>query len=49
VKNNAALDLKRSASEVWLMGPEMSDLVKNNAAFSKVLVFQTVSSASPSL
>jgi hypothetical protein len=49
VKNNLALDLKHSASEVWLMGPEMIDLVKNNLAFSKVLIFQTVSGASPSL
>jgi hypothetical protein len=31
------------------MGPEMTDLVKNNLAFSKVLIFQTVSGASPSL
>lgn len=30
VKNNVALDLKRSAAEVWLVGAEMADLVKNN-------------------
>jgi len=44
VKNNVALDLKRSAAEVWLVGPEMADLVKNNVAFSEVLVFQRVAS-----
>jgi hypothetical protein len=49
VKNNLALDLKRSASEVWLVGPQMTDLVKNNLAFSKVLIFQTVIGASPSV
>jgi len=49
VKNNLALDLKRSASEVWLVGPQMADLVKNNLAFSKVLIFQTVIGLSPSV
>lgn len=44
VKNNVALDLKRSAAEVWLVGPETADLVKNNVAFSEVLVFQRVAS-----
>lgn len=42
VKNNVALDLKHSASEIWLVGPETADLVKNNLAFSEVLVFQRV-------
>ena len=42
VKNNVALDLKHSASEVWLVGPGTADLVKNNLAFSEVLVFQRV-------
>lgn len=49
VKNNLALDLKRSASEVWLVGPQMSHLVKNNVALSKVLIFQTVIGLSPSV
>lgn len=35
VKNNVALDLKRSAAEVWLVGTETADLVKNNVAFPK--------------
>jgi hypothetical protein len=42
VKNNLALDLKHSESEIWLVGPETADLVKNNVAFSEVLVFQRV-------
>jgi hypothetical protein len=42
VKNNVALDLKHSAAEVWLVGSEAADLVKNNVAFSEVLVFQRV-------
>ena len=43
VKNNLAFDLKHSSHEVWLMGPEATDLVKNNLACSKVLIFETVS------
>jgi hypothetical protein len=42
VKNNVALDLKQSAAEVWLVGPDVANLVKNNVAFSEVLVFQRV-------
>ena len=38
VKNNLALDLKRSAAEVWLLGPEAGPLAKNNVAFSNVLI-----------
>ncbi len=30
VRNNLALDLKHSASEVWLLGPKLHDLHKNN-------------------
>jgi hypothetical protein len=47
VKNNVALDLKRSTAEVWLVGPGTADLVKNNVAFSEVLVFQRVASSLP--
>jgi hypothetical protein len=47
VKNNVAVDLKRSTAEVWLVGSETADLVKNNVAFSEVLVFQRVTSAVP--
>ena len=47
VKNNVALDLKRSDAEVWLVGAETADLVKNNVAFSEVLVFQRVVCSAP--
>jgi hypothetical protein len=47
VKNNVALDLKRSDAEVWLVDAETANLVKNNVAFSEVLVFQRVASSPP--
>lgn len=47
VKNNVAVDLKHSAAQVWLVGPGVADLVKNNVAFSEVLVFQRVSELPP--
>ena len=47
VKNNVALDLKHSAAEVWLVGPDAADLVKNNVAFSEVMVFQRVIPLTP--
>jgi hypothetical protein len=47
VKNNVALDLKHSAAEVWLVGPDAADLVKNNVAFSEVIVFQRVIPLTP--
>ena len=47
LKNNVALDLRRSTAEVWLVGPETADLVKNHVAFSEVLVFQRVASSVP--
>jgi len=40
VKNNLALDLKRSTTGVWLVGPGVSDLVKNNLAASHIVIFQ---------
>jgi hypothetical protein len=45
VKNNVALDLKRSAAEVWLLGPAAADLVKNNLASARVLIFQPLAAA----
>ncbi len=42
VKNNLALDLKSSSADVWLAGPELEDLVKNNFAISEVMIFQSV-------
>ena len=40
VKNNLAFDLKHSAAEVWLLGPEAENLAKNNLAFSQVLILR---------
>jgi hypothetical protein len=42
-KNNLALDLKHSASEVWLLGPELRDLDKNNLASAQVLILPSLS------
>ena len=42
-KNNLALDLKRSVSEVWLLGPQLCDLDKNNLASAQVLILQSLS------
>ncbi len=42
VKNNLAFDLKHSAAEVWLLGPEAEHLAKNNLAFSQVLILPTL-------
>lgn len=39
-KNNLALDLKHDASEVWLFGPGVTDLAKNNLASAKVFIYQ---------
>jgi hypothetical protein len=40
VRNNVALDLKRSAAEVWLLGPKLDVLDRNNLASAQVLIFQ---------
>jgi hypothetical protein len=42
-KNNLALDLKRSAAEVWLMGRRVKNLEKNNLASAQIFIFQPVS------
>jgi hypothetical protein len=34
------LDLKSSAAEVWLVGPGLKDLVKNNLASCHLFIFQ---------
>jgi len=41
-KNNLALDLKHEASEVWLLGPGVKDLAKNNLALAKIFIYQPV-------
>ena len=42
VRNNLALDLKRSVSEVWLVGPKLRDLDKNNLASAQVLILPSL-------
>jgi hypothetical protein len=42
VKNNLAFDLKHSAAEVWLLGPQAENLAKNTLAFSQVLILPAV-------
>jgi len=42
VKNNLAIDLKSFSADVWLVGSELEDLVKNNLAISEVMILQTV-------
>ena len=42
-KNNLALDLKHCVSEVWLLGPQVRDLDKNNLASAQVLILQSLS------
>jgi hypothetical protein len=46
VKNNLALDLKQAGAEVYLFGPSVRDLEKNNLASSRLLIFQPVAPAS---
>jgi hypothetical protein len=43
-KNNLALDLKRSAAKVWLVGPGVAKLEKNNLASVQLLIFQPIRS-----
>ena len=44
-KNNLAFDLKRSVAKVWLVGPGVTDLAKNNLASVQLLIFQPLQSA----
>ena len=46
VKNNLALDLKHSASEVWLLGPKLCNLDKNNLASAQVLILPSLGHSS---
>jgi hypothetical protein len=46
-KNNLALDLKRSLAQVWLVGPGVTQLEKNNLASAQLLIFQPLASAAP--
>jgi len=45
-KNNLALDLKHSASEVWLLGPKPCNLDKNNLASAQVLILPSLGHSS---
>jgi hypothetical protein len=42
VKNNLAIDVKRLPAEVWMTGPGLDRIVKNNLAISQVVIFQTL-------
>lgn len=46
-KNNLALDLKHSTAEVWLLGPGVKDLAKNNLASCQLFIFQPLEPAAP--
>lgn len=47
--NNSALDLKRTAAEVWLLAPGASDLANNNSAPGQVWIIEALPPrASPS-
>jgi hypothetical protein len=37
-----ALDLNQHSAEVWLLGRDLEDLVKNNIAIPQVMICQTV-------
>jgi len=41
-RNNLALDLKHSVSEVWLLGPKVLDLDRNNLASAQVLILSSL-------
>lgn len=42
VKNNLAFEVEPRPKRVWLVGPDFEPLVKNNLAFSQVVIFQDV-------
>ena len=44
-RNTSALDLKRSAAEVWLLGPLAKDLDRNTLASCKFFIVQPVASS----
>jgi len=41
VKNNLAIDVKPLFAEVWMTGPGVDEIVKNNLAISQVMILQT--------
>ena len=48
VKNNLAVDVKRLSAEVWLAGPGLDLIVKNNLAFPEVFILHAVGDSNPS-
>jgi hypothetical protein len=42
VRNNLVLNLKPSVSEIWLLGPKVRDLDRNNLASAQVLILPSV-------
>jgi hypothetical protein len=48
VRNTVVIDPKRSAAEVWLVGPLAADLVKNTMVPSKLLILQSPLTVTPS-
>ena len=46
-KNNLALDLKHSAAEVWMLGPRIANLEKNNLASMQVFIFDQLGAGRP--
>jgi len=48
VKNNLALNVKRLPAEVWMTGPGLDVIVKNNLAIPEVFILHTVGDFIPS-
>ena len=48
VKNNLALDVKRLPAEVWVAGPGLDVIVKNNLAIPEVFILHAVGTPNPS-
>jgi hypothetical protein len=42
VKNNLAIDVKQLPARVWMTGPGIDEIVKNNLAIAQVIILQTV-------
>jgi hypothetical protein len=45
--NSLAVDLKRSAAEVWLLGASAKHLANNNLAACQILIFQSPAASVP--
>jgi hypothetical protein len=45
--NNSAFDLKRSAAEIWLLGPGLQNLANNNSAPAQVWILESLPSRKP--